>query len=190
MSFLICHIPGVLCWRPSSNHMCRQPTHVTSNCNLNVLKEQLSADVQAVPTALRGAFQSCGQNCAGAERFLVQEGVFDNFLAAITDVARRLRQGPAVDDGGSGTVDLGAMCMPGLAEKVAVLVDEAVANGAKVCRCSFVLNFACMALTRGCMSTISDSCCSKEMLPLHEEARAPRNKVVSGVQTSQAVAIR
>ena len=26
---------------------------------------------QAVPTALRGAFQSCGQNCAGAERFIV-----------------------------------------------------------------------------------------------------------------------
>ena len=26
---------------------------------------------QALPTALRGAFQSCGQNCAGAERFIV-----------------------------------------------------------------------------------------------------------------------
>lgn len=28
-----------------------------------------------LPTALRGAFQSCGQNCAGAERFIVQEKV-------------------------------------------------------------------------------------------------------------------
>ena len=31
------------------------------------------ADVTAaVHTGLRGAFQSCGQNCAGAERFIVQ----------------------------------------------------------------------------------------------------------------------
>ena len=52
--------------------------------------------VQAVPTALRGAFQSCGQNCAGAERFLVQARVYEAFLAAVTEVARQLRQGPAL----------------------------------------------------------------------------------------------
>lgn len=33
-----------------------------------------------LPTALRGAFQSCGQNCAGAERFIVHERVFDEFV--------------------------------------------------------------------------------------------------------------
>ena len=26
---------------------------------------------------MRGAFQSCGQNCAGAERFLVHSAVYD-----------------------------------------------------------------------------------------------------------------
>ena len=35
---------------------------------------------QVLPTALRGAFQSCGQNCAGAERFIVHEKVFDEFV--------------------------------------------------------------------------------------------------------------
>ncbi|EIE25874.1 ALDH-like protein [Coccomyxa subellipsoidea C-169] len=83
----------------------------------------------AVPTALRGAFQSCGQNCAGAERFLVQAPVFDRFVDAAVGVARRLRQGPALGDV---PVDCGAMCMPGLADKVAHLVEEAVADGAKV----------------------------------------------------------
>ena len=53
---------------------------------------------------MKGAFFSCGQNCAGAERFFVQAGVYD----------------------------CGAMCMPGLAEKVAELVDDAVQRGAKV----------------------------------------------------------
>lgn len=84
---------------------------------------------QVVPTALRGAFQSCGQNCAGAERFIVQEGVYDDFVARVTAVAKQLRQGPALGDG---MVDCGAMCMPGLAEKVHGLVQDAVAHGAKV----------------------------------------------------------
>ncbi len=85
--------------------------------------------MQAVPTALRGAFQSCGQNCAGAERFLVQATVYDRFVDAAAGVARRLRQGPALGDA---PVDCGAMCMPDLAEKVAQLVEDAVADGAKV----------------------------------------------------------
>ena len=84
---------------------------------------------QAVPTALRGAFQSCGQNCAGAERFLVQAPVYEAFLGAVAAAAGKLRQGPAL---GRQPVDCGAMCMPGLAERVATLVDEAVADGAQV----------------------------------------------------------
>ena len=39
-----------------------------------------------LPTALRGAFQSCGQNCAGAERFIVQEKVFDEFVRSVSVV--------------------------------------------------------------------------------------------------------
>ena len=91
---------------------------------------------QVVPTALRGAFQSCGQNCAGAERFLVAAAVYDKFVARVVAVARKLRQGPALGGGegggGDAVVDCGAMCLPGLAERVARLVDEAVAQGAQV----------------------------------------------------------
>ncbi len=82
-----------------------------------------------VPTALRGAFQSCGQNCAGAERFIVQEPVYDDFVSRVVAIATQLRQGPAL---GEGMVDCGAMCMPGLAEKVHGLVQDAVQHGAKV----------------------------------------------------------
>ena len=96
--------------------------------------------VQAVPTALRGAFQSCGQNCAGAERFIVQAGVHDAFVARVAETAGRMRQGPPL---GAGMVDAGAMCLPGLARTVGQLVDDAVAKGAQAwphvahvsCRC-------------------------------------------------------
>ncbi|KAK9805787.1 hypothetical protein WJX73_010284 [Symbiochloris irregularis] len=84
---------------------------------------------QAVPTALRGAFQSCGQNCAGAERFIVHSDVHDTFVQRVAETTNRLRQGPPL---GQGMVDAGAMCLPGLADKVAELVDDAVAQGAKV----------------------------------------------------------
>lgn len=85
--------------------------------------------LQVVPTALRGAFQSCGQNCAGAERFIVQDAVYDEFVSRVEAATAALRQGAAL---GGHMVDCGAMCMPGLAEKVHALVQDAVLKGAKV----------------------------------------------------------
>jgi acyl-CoA reductase-like NAD-dependent aldehyde dehydrogenase len=46
-----------------------------------------------VPTALRAAFQSCGQNCVAAERFIVHEAVYEAFLEACAAVVARMRQG-------------------------------------------------------------------------------------------------
>ena len=81
---------------------------------------------QCVPMALRGAFQSCGQNCAGAERFYVHEKIHDKFVSEVMKAASKLRQGWALSPG----VDCGAMCMPNQADYVQSLVDDAVAKGA------------------------------------------------------------
>ena len=51
---------------------------------------------QCVPMALRGAFQSCGQNCAGAERFYVHEKIHDRFVTQVMKAANQLRQGWAL----------------------------------------------------------------------------------------------
>lgn len=48
---------------------------------------------EVVPTALRAAFQSCGQNCVAAERFIVHEAVYDEFLERCTAITAHLRQG-------------------------------------------------------------------------------------------------
>mmetsp|Transcript_60585 Transcript_60585/g.192323 ORF Transcript_60585/g.192323 Transcript_60585/m.192323 type:complete len:285 (+) Transcript_60585:86-940(+) len=84
---------------------------------------------QVVPTALRGAFQSCGQNCAGAERFIVHAKVYDEFCRMVTESASKIRQGHAL---GGSMVDCGAMCMPQQASYVMSLIDDAVKKGAKV----------------------------------------------------------
>jgi len=84
---------------------------------------------QALSTGLRGAFQSCGQNCTGAERFFIHSKHYERWLADAGKVARGMRQGSPL---GGGTVDAGAMCLPGLAQKIQGLVDDAVAKGARV----------------------------------------------------------
>ena len=48
---------------------------------------------EVLPTALRAAFQSCGQNCVAAERFIVQAGVYDEFVARCGAAAAAMRQG-------------------------------------------------------------------------------------------------
>ena len=53
------------------------------------------AHVEAVvPIALRAAFQSCGQNCVAAERFIVHEAVYEEFCERVAAAAAELRQGP------------------------------------------------------------------------------------------------
>ncbi len=84
---------------------------------------------QAVSTALFGVFNACGQMCVGAERLYVFSKVYDEFVAAVTERARALRQGPPL---GAEEVDLGSMTMPRQLEIIQELVDDAVAKGARV----------------------------------------------------------
>lgn len=55
--------------------------------------------------------------------------MYQAFARAAADAAKAMRQGHAL---GEAPVDCGAMCLPGLAERVAELVDDAVAAGAQV----------------------------------------------------------
>ena len=88
------------------------------------------ADLDAALAAgLRGAFQSCGQNCAGAERFIVHASVANEFAEKAGAAARAMRQGNPL---GESVVDSGSMCMPAAVVAVAALVDDAVAKGAKL----------------------------------------------------------
>ena len=90
---------------------------------------------QMVPIALRATFQSCGQNCTGAERILVHAKALDRFLGMVMPVVEAMTQGPPLseeEEGAEGPVDCGAMCMPQQAAKLQALVDDAVAKGAKL----------------------------------------------------------
>ena len=56
-----------------------------------------------------GVYQNMGQNCAGPERFLVYEGVYDEFCRGVVAIVSQMQQGPPLH---SAAVDCGALCMP------------------------------------------------------------------------------
>eukprot|EP00850_Spirogloea_muscicola_P007929 SM000041S15488 [mRNA] locus=s41:288984:293518:- [translate_table: standard] len=82
-----------------------------------------------VPIALRAAFQCSGQNCIGAERFLVHTSIHDAFVKRVAAVVRQMETGVPL---GGGRCDVGALRLANQAEHLQELVDDAVAAGAEV----------------------------------------------------------
>lgn len=90
------------------------------------------ADVTEVaPIAVRGALQSSGQNCAGAERFYVQEPVYEKFVKEVSSIVKSVRMGLPLER----QSDMGAICMSEHVEKLRSLVDEALEDGAECAVC-------------------------------------------------------
>jgi len=72
---------------------------------------------RAVDGALWGSFLNCGQVCSGVERIYVQGALYEPFVEELTRKAREL--------------DLGPLISEEQRDKVAALVDDAVAHGAR-----------------------------------------------------------
>jgi acyl-CoA reductase-like NAD-dependent aldehyde dehydrogenase len=87
------------------------------------------ADVdRAANTALYYGMLNGGQTCISVERVYVEEPVYDEFVAKVSEKARALRQGT----GGPGSADVGSMTFPPQVEIVERHVEDAKAKGAKV----------------------------------------------------------
>jgi succinate-semialdehyde dehydrogenase/glutarate-semialdehyde dehydrogenase len=85
------------------------------------------ADLEAaVPGALTAKYRNSGQTCISANRLLVQEGVYDDFLAAFTEAVRALK----VADGFAPDVDVGPLIDESAVAKVERHVADAIDRGA------------------------------------------------------------
>ena len=82
----------------------------------------------AVDAALVAKMRNIGEACTAANRFLVAEEVAAEFSARLADRMGALRMGRGTEDG----VDVGPLIDDTERTKVARLVDEAVAGGARV----------------------------------------------------------
>lgn len=83
---------------------------------------------KAVEGALVSKFRNCGQTCVAANRFLVQNKVFDEFVNKLTRRVKQLKMG----DGSHPGVNLGPLINDAQFHKVSSMVEDAVSKGAKV----------------------------------------------------------
>jgi betaine-aldehyde dehydrogenase len=89
-----------------------------------------SADLEkAANAAAWGSFANSGQVCISVERLYVEEPIYDEFVARLTDEVGKLNQG--IDDDSYGK-EVGAMTFPPQTEIVESHVAEARERGAKV----------------------------------------------------------
>ncbi|PJG58966.1 NAD-dependent succinate-semialdehyde dehydrogenase [Aeromonas cavernicola] len=82
----------------------------------------------AVVGALASKYRNAGQTCVCANRILVQASVYDSFVEKLTAAVAALKVGDGLNDG----VQIGPLINPAAIHKVAQLVEQAQAAGAKV----------------------------------------------------------
>lgn len=82
----------------------------------------------AVRGAMASKYRNAGQTCVCANRFLVQDGIYDAFAAKLADAVAALQ----VDDGLFTGTQIGPLINSAAVAKVEKLVADAVAKGAKV----------------------------------------------------------
>ena len=83
---------------------------------------------EAVAGAMTCKFRNSGQTCISANRMLVQEGIYDDFVAAFTEAVGALK----VADGFSEGVNVGPLIDGPAIEKVERHVADAVERGAEI----------------------------------------------------------
>jgi len=82
----------------------------------------------AVQGAIASKYRNAGQTCVCTNRFLVQNGVYDQFSKKLTDAVKKLRVGDGATDG----TTLGPLIDANAATNVLEFIDDAVKQGAKV----------------------------------------------------------
>ncbi|HET7204725.1 MAG TPA: NADP-dependent succinate-semialdehyde dehydrogenase [Steroidobacteraceae bacterium] len=82
----------------------------------------------AVQGAIASKYRNTGQTCVCANRLLVQEGVYDAFVAKLVDAVRKLRVG----DGLKGPTEQGPLIDDKAVAKVEEHVADALAKGGKI----------------------------------------------------------
>ena len=88
------------------------------------------ADVErAANAASFYSMNNAGQVCISVERCYVEEPVYDEFVAKVTETVRGLRQGASTEPG---SVEVGAVIFPPQLDIIEAHVQDAVDKGAKV----------------------------------------------------------
>lgn len=83
---------------------------------------------QAVAGAMASKFRNCGQTCVSANRFLVQEGVYNAFVDRLKEAVDGIKVGDGHQDG----VTMGPLINEAQLHKVSAIVSDATEKGASI----------------------------------------------------------
>ncbi|MBY9068000.1 NAD-dependent succinate-semialdehyde dehydrogenase [Hyphomonas sp. WL0036] len=82
----------------------------------------------AVEGAIASKFRNSGQTCVCANRFLVQNGIYDAFAEKLTEAVRKLKVGNGMEPG----TDQGPLINEEAVETVTAHIDDALSKGARL----------------------------------------------------------
>lgn len=117
---------GKLLYRQSSSGIKRIGLELGGNAPFIVFN---SADLdKAVAGAVASKFRNCGQTCVSANRFIIQDDVFDTFVKKLQDKMAAFKIGNGLEP----KTTLGPLINKAQVNKVQRMVDDAVKKGAKV----------------------------------------------------------
>lgn len=87
------------------------------------------ADIdKSVKIALTARMLNCGQSCIAAKRFILLEGIYDEFVLKFTKAVKQLKSGDPMDE----NTTIGPLARIDLADQLNKQVKESVAQGAKL----------------------------------------------------------
>lgn len=87
------------------------------------------ADLDSVmDKAINARYRNAGQSCIAAKRFLVQEGIYDEFLEKFTQKVKALKMGDPFDE----STEIGPLARVDLAEELEQQVNKSVKMGAQI----------------------------------------------------------
>ena len=119
ISFTGSTVVGKILYRQCADSIKRIGLELGGNAPFIVFK---SADLnKAVAGAMASKFRNCGQTCVSANRFLVQDEIYDSFVTKIIAEVKTLKIGNGV----AGDVKLGPLINEPQLNKVSSIVDDA-----------------------------------------------------------------
>lgn len=117
---------GRILYRQSADTIKKLTLELGGNAPLIVFDD---ADLeQAVAGTIASKFRNAGQTCVCANRILVQDGIYDRFVAALKESVKKLVVAPGRDAKSS----VGPLINADAIEKVKSLLSDAAEHGAKI----------------------------------------------------------
>jgi succinate-semialdehyde dehydrogenase/glutarate-semialdehyde dehydrogenase len=110
----------------AGRHIKKTVLELGGNNSFIVLQD---ADIdEAVKTAISARMLNCGQSCIAAKRFILVEGIYDNFVSKFTKDVAKLTSGDPMNE----QTQVGPLARKDLADQLNKQVEKSVAQGAKL----------------------------------------------------------